>query len=76
MGLGRISEQLARTRSACSSVRPVCGMWLFLAAGNIIMGLATIWYGIEPKGQNLEELFPRKAPPAPIGKEPQRLSSN
>ncbi len=31
-------------------------MWLFLAAGNIIMGLATIWYGIEPKGQNLEEL--------------------
>jgi hypothetical protein len=31
-------------------------MWFFLAAGNVIMGLATIWFGIEPKGQNLEEL--------------------
>jgi hypothetical protein len=31
-------------------------MWIFLGAGSLIAGLATIWLGIEPKGQNLEQL--------------------
>ena len=34
----------------------VTEMWIFLAAGCLIAGLSTIWFGIETKGQNLELL--------------------
>ena len=30
--------------------------WVFLGTGSMIAGLATIWLGIETKGQNLEQL--------------------
>ena len=34
-------------------------MWIFLGTGCFIAGLITIWLGIEPKGQNLEQLIER-----------------
>jgi len=57
MGLGRIGGAIgAYAVGLFVGGGHIAGMWFFLAAGNVIMGLATIWFGIEPKGQNLEEL--------------------
>jgi putative MFS transporter len=57
MGLGRIGGAIgAYAVGLFVGAGHIAGMWFFLAAGNVIMGLATIWFGIEPKGQNLEEL--------------------
>ena len=57
MGLGRIGGAIgAGGVGFFVGAGHIAGAWLFLAVGSLIMGLATIWLGIEPKGQNLEEL--------------------
>ena len=57
MGLGRIGGAIgAGGVGLFVGAGHIAEAWLFLAAGSLIMGLATIWFGIEPKGQNLEEL--------------------
>jgi putative MFS transporter len=57
MGLGRIGGAIG---SAAIGTFLGAGMmtfcWIFLGTGSLIAGLATIWLGIEPKGQNLEQL--------------------
>lgn len=57
MGLGRIGGAIgAGAVGLFVGAGHFTGMWLFLGAGSVIMGVATIWFGIEPKGQNLEQL--------------------
>jgi hypothetical protein len=57
MGLGRVGGAVgAGAVGLFVGAGHFTGMWLFLGAGSVIMGLATIWFGIEPKGKNLEEL--------------------
>jgi putative MFS transporter len=57
MGLGRIGGAMgAGGVGLFVGAGHIAGAWVFLAAGSLIMGLATIWLGIEPKGQNLEQL--------------------
>ncbi len=57
MGLGRIGGAIGGYAiGLLFGAGMVTGMWIFLAAGSLIAGVATIWLGIEPKGQNLEEL--------------------
>ncbi|NVO14665.1 MAG: MFS transporter [Rhodoplanes sp.] len=57
MGLGRIGGAIGGYAiGAFMGAGLVTGMWIFLATGCLIAGIATIWLGIEPKGQNLEEL--------------------
>ena len=57
MGLGRIGGAIG---SAAIGTFVGAGMmttcWIFLGTGSLIAGLATIWLGIETKGQNLEQL--------------------
>jgi putative MFS transporter len=57
MGLGRIGGAVgAGGVGFFVGAGHIAGAWLFLAVGSLVMGLATIWLGIEPKGRNLEEL--------------------
>jgi hypothetical protein len=57
MGLGRIGGAIGGYAvGAFIGAGNVAGTWIFLGAGCLIAGLATIWLGIEPKGQNLEQL--------------------
>jgi putative MFS transporter len=57
MGLGRFGGGLgAYAIGWFFGAGLITGMWIFLAAGSLIAGLATIWLGVEPKGQNLEQL--------------------
>jgi putative MFS transporter len=57
MGLGRIGGAVgAGAVGLFVGAGHIAGMWFFLGAGSVIIGLATIWFGIEPKGQNLEQL--------------------
>jgi putative MFS transporter len=57
MGLGRIGGAIGSYAIGFfvgASMMTTC--WVFLGMGSLIAGLATIWLGIEPKGQNLEQL--------------------
>ncbi|MGA2990497.1 MAG: MFS transporter [Candidatus Korobacteraceae bacterium] len=57
MGLGRIGGAIgAYTIGLFMGAGRPEGIWIFLGTGCLIAGLATIWLGIEPKGQNLEQL--------------------
>ncbi len=57
MGLGRIGGAIGTYAVGFFvGTGHIAWAWIFLAAGSLIMGLATIWFGIEPKGQNLEQL--------------------
>lgn len=57
MGLGRIGGGIgAQAIGLFLGAGMITGMWVFLAAGSLIAGAATIFLGIEPKGQNLEQL--------------------
>jgi putative MFS transporter len=57
MGLGRVGGAVgAGLVGLFVGAGRIPEMWIFLGAGSVIMGLATIWFGIEPKGKNLEEL--------------------
>jgi len=57
MGLGRVGGAIgAGVVGLFVGAGQFVAMWIFLGAGSVIIGLATIWFGIEPKGQNLEEL--------------------
>jgi MFS family permease len=57
MGLGRIGGAIG---SAVIGTFLGAGMmnysWLVLGTASFIAGFSTIWLGIEPKGQNLEQL--------------------
>jgi MFS transporter, putative metabolite:H+ symporter len=62
MGLGRVGGAIgAGVVGLFVGAGHIVEMWLFLGAGSVIMGLATIWFGVEPKGRNLEELNKRGA---------------
>jgi putative MFS transporter len=57
MGLGRIGGAIgAYAIGLFMGAGHPAGIWIFLGSGCLIAGLATIWLGIEPKGQNLEQL--------------------
>ena len=57
MGLGRIGGAVGSyVIGACIGAQMMTFCWVFLGAGSLIAGLSTIWLGIEPKGQNLEQL--------------------
>jgi putative MFS transporter len=57
MGLGRIGGAIGSyVIGACVGAQMMTFCWVFLGMGSLIAGLATIWLGIEPKGQNLEQL--------------------
>jgi putative MFS transporter len=57
MGLGRIGGAIGGYAIGLFfGAGMVTEMWIFLATGCLIAGIATIWMGIEPKGQNLELL--------------------
>jgi len=57
MGLGRIGGGIgAYAIGVFVGAGMVTQMWMFLAAGCLIAGLATVWMGVEPRGQNLELL--------------------
>jgi putative MFS transporter len=57
MGLGRIGGAIGSyVIGACIGAGAMTTCWLVLGGGSLIAGLATIWLGIEPKGQNLEQL--------------------
>ena len=57
MGLGRIGGAIGGYAiGAFMGAGHVVAMWIFLGSGCLIAGLVTIWLGIEPKGQNLEQL--------------------
>ena len=57
MGLGRIGGAIGSyVIGACVGAQMMTTCWLILGGGSLIAGLATIWLGVEPKGQNLEQL--------------------
>ncbi|MGA2989140.1 MAG: MFS transporter [Candidatus Korobacteraceae bacterium] len=57
MGLGRIGGAIGSYAVGLFvGAGHITAMWLFLGAGCLISGLLTIWLGVEPRGQNLEEL--------------------
>jgi MFS family permease len=57
MGLGRIGGAIGSyVIGYCVGAQMMTQCWIFLGATSLIAGLATIWLGIEPKGQNLEQL--------------------
>jgi putative MFS transporter len=57
MGLGRIGGAIGSYAIGMFfGAGLMTVMWIFLGAGSLIAGLATIWLGIETKGQNLEQL--------------------
>jgi putative MFS transporter len=57
MGLGRIGGATGGYAiGVFMGSGHVNAMWIFLGATCLIAGLVTIWMGIEPKGQNLEQL--------------------
>jgi hypothetical protein len=57
MGLGRIGGAIGSYAIGMFfGAGLVSVMWIFLGVGSLIAGLATIWLGIETKGQNLEQL--------------------
>jgi MFS family permease len=57
MGLGRIGGAIgAYTIGLFMGAGKPAGIWIVLGSGCLIAGLTTIWLGIEPKGQNLEQL--------------------
>jgi hypothetical protein len=57
MGLGRIGGATgAYVIGLFIGAGHPAGIWIFLGLGCLIAGLVTIWLGIEPKGQNLEQL--------------------
>jgi putative MFS transporter len=57
MGLGRAGGAIgAGAVGLFVGSGHIASMWVFLGIGSVIMGLNTIWFGIEPKGKNLEEL--------------------
>jgi MFS family permease len=57
MGLGRIGGGIgAWAIGMFFGAGMLTAMWIFLSAGCLIAGLATIVLGLEPRGQNLEAL--------------------
>jgi len=57
MGLGRIGGAIGSfVIGACVGAQMMPTCWIVLGGASLIAGLATIWLGIEPKGQNLEQL--------------------
>jgi putative MFS transporter len=57
MGLGRIGGAIgSAVIGYCVGAGMMTTCWVILGGGSLIAGLATIWMGIEPKGQNLEQL--------------------
>lgn len=57
MGLGRVGGAVGSAAIGFFvGAGQVPAMWIFLGAGSLIAGVATIWLGVEPQGQNLEKL--------------------
>jgi hypothetical protein len=57
MGLGRIGGAIGGYAIGYFlGAGQATAMWIFLGGGSFIAGVLSIWLGIEPQGQNLEQL--------------------